>query len=204
MTMHNTAHPDDERLAALAGADPDARSDRGLTAHVAACERCGPLVADIASLHSALASLPDITPSRPLRLLPPAAAPAPASRGTGWLRWITTPAMAAGAVLVLVGAMGSSGALTAIAPELGQMLVSDRAGGPPNPSTQEAAPGMQSGEDSSYGAIQASSAPSGDPAASRGDQDDQTGSPWLPLIAVGVALVGSAALMRYALVPRAG
>ena len=205
MTMPSTLHPDDERLAALAGADPDARADRALAAHVTGCDRCGPLVADLSSLHLALSSLPDVVPSRPLRLLPPVAEPAP-RRGmlAGWLRWVTTPAMAAGALLVLVGAMGSSGALRTFAPVLDATFASQRAAENWFSSPEVAAPGAQSGEDSSLGGIAASAPPSAAPPTDRNYENSSGGTPWLPLMAVGVALVSGAALLRYAVVPRAG
>jgi hypothetical protein len=204
MTMHTTSHPDDERLAALAGADRDARADRALAAHVTACDRCGPLVADLSSLQLALSSLPDVVPSRPLRLLPPMAEPAP-RRGmlAGWLRWVTTPAMAAGALLVLVGAMGSSGALRTFAPVLDATFASQRAAETWFSSAEVGAPGAQSG-DSSLGGIAASAPPSAAPTTDRNSENSSGGTPWLPLIAVGVALVSGAALLRYAVVPRAG
>jgi hypothetical protein len=105
MTMQHPIHPDDERLAALAGGDADREADAGLRAHVAACERCRPMVADLQQLRSALAELPDVAPSRPLQLVPPVAAPTPA--GGGILRRLAGPFMAAGAALLLVGAVGA-------------------------------------------------------------------------------------------------
>lgn len=104
--MQNLPHPDDELLAAYAGGDSDALADASLVAHVTACDRCFPLVSELSLLRDALAELPDVAPSRPLRLIPPVPAPAaPAARGS-WLRRLTAPAMAAGAALILVGAVG--------------------------------------------------------------------------------------------------
>lgn len=107
MTMQNATHPDDERLAAYAGGDRDAVADPSLVAHISGCDRCGPMVDELASLRTALAELPDLVPSRPLRLIPPVPT-APASRpaSLGWLRRLAGPAMAAGAGLVLIGAIG--------------------------------------------------------------------------------------------------
>ncbi len=108
MTMLHEPHPDDERLAALAGADPDVASDAVLTAHIAHCPRCTDLVAELRSLHAALAKLPDLAPPRPLRLVP---AVAPRRASAGWaalLRRISAPAMALAAVLIVVGAVGST------------------------------------------------------------------------------------------------
>lgn len=104
MIMQSLPHPDDERLAAYAGRDPDALADVSLVAHLTACDRCQPLVDELSLLRGALAELPDLAPTRPLRLIPPVTAPA--ARGGSWLRRLTAPAMAVGAGLVLVGAVG--------------------------------------------------------------------------------------------------
>ena len=104
MTMPHP-HPDDERLAAYAGADPDAMADASLASHLTTCDRCRPLVDELSLLRGALAALPDLAPSRPLRLIPPVSAPAASGMGS-WLRRLTAPAMAAGAALILVGAVG--------------------------------------------------------------------------------------------------
>src|SRR4029077_12678716 len=119
MTMQQSSHPDDERLAALAGYEPDAVADSSLVTHVSACSRCAPMVEELRTLHSALAELPDVQPSRPLRFLPavpalPAgrppppplslpAVPDPAGSGSRWvglLRGLTGPAMAAAILLI--------------------------------------------------------------------------------------------------------
>lgn len=115
MTMQHESHPHDERLAALAGADREATDDRALRDHVAACDRCRAVVDDVALLRSALAELPDLQPSRPLQLLPPVAAPArPRAGALGFLRRLSTPALAAGAALILVGAVGSTGIINSL------------------------------------------------------------------------------------------
>jgi hypothetical protein len=114
MTMHHAPHPDDERLAAYAGDDADALADRALVEHLTACDRCRPMVEELTLLRGALADLPDLLPSRPLRLIPPV--PAPAARRSGpleWLRRLAAPAMAAGAGLALVGAIGAIGSIGA-------------------------------------------------------------------------------------------
>jgi hypothetical protein len=111
MSMTTRAHPDPERLAALAGADPDALSDRELIAHLADCAACDGQVRDLRVLRTALAELPDLVPSRPLRLLPPVAEPRPAA---GWriaFRRAFAPLAVAGMVLLLVGGVGATGAL---------------------------------------------------------------------------------------------
>ena len=56
--MQHQIHPDDERLAALAGGDPDAAADAELSAHVDSCSRCSDFVDELATLRSALAELP--------------------------------------------------------------------------------------------------------------------------------------------------
>lgn len=111
MSMTTRAHPDPERLAALAGADPDALSDRELIAHLADCAACDGQVRDLRVLRTALAELPDLVPSRPLQLLPPVAEPRPAA---GWritFRRAFAPLAVAGMVLLLVGGVGATGAL---------------------------------------------------------------------------------------------
>jgi hypothetical protein len=116
MTMQHESHPHDERLAALAGADPEATGDRSLREHVAGCDRCRAVVDDLSLLRSALGELPDLRPSRPLQLVPPVAEPAAPRRGPlGLLRRLSAPALAAGLVLILVGTVGSSGILEGLA-----------------------------------------------------------------------------------------
>jgi hypothetical protein len=111
MSMTTPAHPDPERLAALAGADPDALADRELGSHVAVCESCGPQVRELTALRAALAELPDLAPSRPLRLLPPVAEPAPSSGWRTAFRRAFAPVAVAGMVLLLVGSVGVTGVL---------------------------------------------------------------------------------------------
>jgi len=109
MTMQQANHPDDELLAALAASEPDALADSSLVTHVSGCSRCAPMVDDLRTLQSALAELPDIPPSRPLRFLP--AVPEPPRHGSRWLgllRGITGPAMAVAILLVVVGAFGTA------------------------------------------------------------------------------------------------
>jgi hypothetical protein len=108
MTMSSEFHPDDERLAALAGDDPDAQADRALREHVAACTSCGSAVEELHQLRIALGELPDLVPSRPLRLLPPVPEPVAAGR-TRWLRRLMAPVAAAGLVMALVGGAGTAG-----------------------------------------------------------------------------------------------
>jgi hypothetical protein len=123
MTMQHPIHPDDERLAALAGDDADATADAGLREHVSGCDRCGPMVAELRQLRAALAQLPDMVPSRPLQLVPPVAAAEPRP-ATGWLRRMAAPMVAAGAGLVFIGVVGTSGVLSGFSMGLGAAAAS--------------------------------------------------------------------------------
>ena len=110
--MQHDVHPHDERLAALAGNDPDVAGDVALRAHVTTCDRCGGLVAELTTLRTALAELPDLAPSRRIQLVPPVAVPAAsgAGRPAGWLRRLWGPVMVAGAGMALIGTVGLVGA----------------------------------------------------------------------------------------------
>jgi len=105
MTMHDIRHPDDERLAALAGADDEAQADTALRSHVGTCERCSSLIAELTALRATLAELPDLAPARPIQLVPPVEEPVGAG-SIGWARRLFAPVFAVGASLVLVGAVG--------------------------------------------------------------------------------------------------
>jgi hypothetical protein len=109
--MMNTNHPDDELLAAFAGADPDATGDPAVSEHLASCDRCTATIAELRSLAMALGELPDLAPHRPLRFLPPVGEPRPGfvDRLAGVVRGIFAPALTAGAALALVGAVGTFG-----------------------------------------------------------------------------------------------
>jgi hypothetical protein len=223
MTMHNASHPDDERLAAYAGADRDALSDRELVAHVAACDRCRPVVHDLMLLRDALAILPDLAPSRPLRLIPPV--PAPAAPRVGpleWLRRLAAPAMAAGAGLVLIGAVGASGVVTELGAKDASRNLPQEAGasngahvpapgvGTPSPAAGAVSSGLDflsSGKPRGETPAAATS-PSPRPTETQGSPVRlNTGSgdqPWLTLLVAGFALFGISAVLRYSLSPRAG
>jgi hypothetical protein len=103
-------HPDDERLAALASRETDATADTTLTAHVSSCDRCTGLVNELGALRAALSELPDVAPSRPLRLLPAVepASPGAADRLGGWARRFFAPVLASGAALALAGTIGTA------------------------------------------------------------------------------------------------
>jgi hypothetical protein len=226
MTMQHLPHPDDERLAAYAGGDSDALADPSLVAHLSACDRCRPLLDELSLLRGALAELPDIAPSRPLRLVPPVAAPpSPAARGS-WLRRLTAPAMAVGAGLVLVGAVGI-GTPGAVGDLFGRAAsgpapqeaasASDREG---VPVAGADSPSLEPG-DTAYGSVDSfrsneprslssaqppSPRPSADDAGRTEDVTNEVSSeqPWLTLLIAGVGLFGISAALRFSLSPRAG
>ena len=234
MTMQNASHPDDERLAAYAGGDRDAVADPSLSTHISSCDRCGPMVDELAGLHAALSELPDLVPSRPLRLLPPFPAPAPRPTPLGWLRRLAGPAMAAGAGLVLIGAIGvgaASGigtffsqAASGVFQNVGDNL---QGGGAPEvaatPSDNSVVPGAygastppgetkgvtDSGRDSqppSPHSAQASPTPlpRGTGSSDYRNAESSPEQPWLTLLIAGVALFGTSAALRFAIAPRAG
>jgi len=236
MTMPNDSHPRDERLAAYADREADALRDRALTEHLAGCARCRLVLEDLAALRSALAELPDLAPSRPLRLIPPV--PAPASRDAGrvgWLRRLTAPVFAVGTGLVLVGAVGASGAFTGFyqaasvdapeanssadlratdAPPAAQASDIEYAGGSaaqePLASARVATDGStgrspDASPDDLIGAAESPPGKSGDPVTAAHDSESVTAFPgFLALLLVGIGLIVVAAVMRFALQPRAG
>jgi hypothetical protein len=235
MTMQNASHPDDERLAAYAGGDRDAVADPSLSAHISSCDRCGPMVDELAGLRSALAGLPDLAPSRPLRLIPPVpAASAPRPTPLGWLRRLAGPAMAAGAGLVLIGAIGvgaTSGigslfsqAASGVFQNVGDNL---QGGGAPEgeatPSDNSVVPGAygastppgstkgvtDSGRDSEPPSPRSAQASPTPVPVDIGSPDDlkgkpSPGQPWLTVLIAGVALFGTSAVLRFSISPRAG
>lgn len=214
--MQHAAHPDDERLAAYAGEDREAVSDRELAGHIASCARCSPIVEELTILRDALALLPDIAPSRPLRLIPPVADAAPRPSGAvEWLRRLAAPAMAAGVGLVLVGAVGVSGMLGGIAGKASDLAVSQQSSkGAEAPGAGGAhSPVPAVSTDTEYGARtntprdQATASPATPApslgavhAADRGSHDQ----PWLALLIAGFGLLGISAILRYSLTPGAG
>ena len=223
-------HPHDERLAAYADADIDARADASLVAHISACLRCTGVLDELGALRSALAELPDIAPSRPLRLVPPVAdSPAAAGAG-GWMRRVFAPVMTAGAALAIVGLVG-----TALPLSQGQAggvaLFSDVTQELPARRTARRRQAKSSASSSQRvtavpGAAAASDDQSGAPgdaevspleAANGQDPTDGEGEPdrsrtvaseerpiWPMLLFAGVAILIGAPLLRWILVPRAG
>ena len=223
MTMPNAAHPDPERLAALAGDDADARADGVLLQHVTSCADCERQVSEMAALRLALAQLPDLTPSRPLQYVPPV----PAASPSGWrtaLRRTLAPVAVAGMVLSLVGGVGAIGVLgpaeaprlsfsffqmAAPAPDQGQPEV-DGGGGTEATDSGSERPGTASplGADGGAGFVE----PTPPPPAAVGGQDDDgepatrgenldgstTTTGWVFVLAVGVGLLAMALVLRAA------
>lgn len=224
MTMQNAPHPDDERLAAYAGGDADAVSDRALAEHLTACDRCLPIIQELSLLRGALAALPDLAPSRPLRLVPPV--PAPAARRVGpleWLRRAAAPAMAVGAGLALVGAVGASGLAEALGgADAGRTSVQEAnasenapvpvaGAGLPTFSPLTAPDGSFADKSGDSLDHSPSAEASGAPAAGSGKGPDDAlatpsprDQPWLTLLIVGVTLFGISTVLRFSVSPRGG
>jgi hypothetical protein len=208
--MLNSNHPDDARLSALASADADAVGDASLTGHVASCERCTVLVEDLGALRSHLAALPDLTPPRPLRLVPDAAAP-PDRLGI-WVRKVFGPVMAAGAALALVGMIGTVAPnwsnATAGAPQ-NLAAASDQQNAAERSSAQPAVGGVDS-LSSDGGPREGAGGQVGAPDEAHGSApeeafgSDAERSPWPMVLFAGIALLIAAGLLRWILVPRAG
>jgi hypothetical protein len=225
-------HPDDERLSALASRDDDATTDAALTSHVSTCVRCTETVTELGALRASLAELPDLVPSRPLRLLPPVADAPAAGIQRGWIRRLFAPAMTAGAALAMVGVIGTaSPALQGMASS-GQDSALEAAGGEGPASSfaqvmrssdayqQPGEGGEPAGAEESPEAAPADG--EGQPLAreSEGANDDRSGvgegdddglttlpaerSPWPMVLFTGIALMVGAALLRWILVPRTG
>ena len=207
--MLTPTHPDEERLSALAARDEDATADGTLTGHVDACDRCAELVIELSALGVTLAELPDLVPSRPLRLLPPVADPDPsaADRLGEWVRRLFAPALMAGAALAMVGLVGTAapaldgaasggdpGALEMAAPE------DDAARDGSEPQIMAASPESAADGDTSGGGDAATSA---DEAEARSVLPAER-SPWPMVLFSGVAVVIGTLLLRWILVPRAG
>jgi hypothetical protein len=234
MTMHDTPHPDDERLAAYAGGDRDALDDASLASHVATCGRCGPMVDELSFLVGSLAELPDLAPSRPLRLIPPVWDAAPPASARSWLRRLTAPAMAAGAALFLVGIVGiGSTGLAGLSSKSASFGTDQEAAGASQREQGPAAGGEKPSvapddtrgsngfESSALPATMGSGQPGSPTAATPAPRTPQPSvgdggrnnyeaggtspeQPWLTLLIAGVGLFGISAALRFSLAPRAG
>ena len=222
MTMLPPAHPDPERLSALAGHDPDAEADRGLTEHVSSCPECSAEVRQLSLLRAALAELPDLVPSRPLQLVPPVPA---ASAPRGWrqvYRRAFAPLVVAGMVLLLVGSVGATGVLgpSGVGTFLQRLVPATQSaaeGAGPSAAPQAPEYGNDSGApglptpvpDPGVTGAQASEAPratnpppadnGGESSRGEGLTDTDAGSVgWLVLALAGVVLIGVAFITRRA------
>jgi hypothetical protein len=195
--MLNATHPDDERLSALASRDVDVAADASLIDHLAGCDRCATIVGELTALRSALADLPDLQPSRPLQLLPPAAGRDTDGLG-GWVQRLFRPLLTAGAALAIVGLVGTT------LPEPMESLF------------QNVGSELSGGADAQEDSGQIETLASGEAAPAAGDGVDLEGdderaavapaerSPWPMILFTGVAVMIGAALLRWILVPRAG
>lgn len=228
--MLNSPHPDDERLSALASEDPDAIVDTALTSHLDACERCTDLVTELGAVRASLAELPDLAPSRPLRLLPEVEVErSSVDRLGGWVRRLFAPALTAGAALALVGLVGTASPSTfqEVAGDFGADAqlepVDDGADGAEvdgaQRMTEDSADPAQVLSSSDPPEAEGDSAASGvdafaedrdqHPAVEGSGPAEVSGlpaerSPWPMVLFTGVALMAVAALLRWILVPRAG
>lgn len=218
MTMMSPAHPDPERLAALASQDADAVADHALTEHVGTCADCSLQVRELSTLRAALAELPDLTPSRPMQLVPPVAAPPVASGWRTVFRRAFAPVAVAGMVFLLVGGIGATGALgPADAQRLFFMSQADTGGAPAEQPVTEAAPGVTATDGGGLApaaSIPADNAGSGtgedDPGTSRGEEEPGTPAAqdldsgtttvtgWVILAVAGLALLALAFFLRIA------
>ncbi len=205
-------HPDDELLAAFAAgnahSEADAPADPALADHLATCERCAGIVADLRFLRASLAELPDLQPHRPLRLLPPVDEPERADGLVTWVRRLVAPVVAAGATLAIVGAVGtaSPAAFEGVAGNF------DAQGGADQAAEMEAQPSVAGdraaapGEDNEIMTLATPGAEeSGDEAADASASHlPAERSPWPMVLFTGVALALGALLLRWIVVPRAG
>lgn len=210
MTMQHPIHPDPERLAALAGGDPEATADAALAAHADACAQCGEMLRELRLLHSALWELPDLVPGRPLQLVPPLPAQPEVGGGFGWLRRLAAPVMAAGAGLALVGAVGFGSvvlggmAATGAAPDLAAEErggeAAETASSAPAHSDRSAAPAAT--DETTI--VDPDNGSDGDDEEAVGPVDLQTPAPWLVLFGTGMALLVGGLALRFMVRPRAG
>ena len=227
MTMKPNHHPDEERLAAFAGGEPDVE----LRLHIRDCAHCHSIVDELTMLRAALAELPDLAPSRPLRLLPEVDAPqlSGAERLAGWTRRAFAPLLAVGFGLAIVGSLGTVGSTfnmgSAGAAPAGALYRDAAASGAPAGITgapggvepgasgggAEAAAGRSS---SPSAADSASSSPKTAPSATSSPKparavfETPPASPprplWPMVLFAGVALIIATLLLRWIVQPRAG
>lgn len=237
--MLNRDHPDDERLSALASGDPEAHGDAALSAHLASCDRCAGVVRDLTVLRTALSELPDVAPNRPLRLLPPVDADAHAPGATAadrlglWARRLFGPALTAGAMVAMIGLVGTalpaveemaSGGAAAPSTADGAEAAGEMEFSAESPATREGPEGGtdlfvapatgEVPEEEAAGGQDGSVADADDAEDRAGERAGETGladealpaerSPWPMVLFAGVAVMVAAALLRWIVVPRAG
>jgi len=190
-------HLEPDVLASLA--DPGIPADRGAADHLASCARCSTDVAEMRALRSALSELPDLTPSRPLRFLPPVPEPAPRRSLSGWRRAFV-PLVTAGAVLLVVGSLGTLNGMAGsagAAPELATDRNVDSASYGPE------APGvMASQTPTSAGGGQVNSG--NPPPVPTSEAPFNAALVWALVALFGMALIIGAVVLRFVVVPRAG
>lgn len=221
-------HPADERLAAFAADDLEA-PEPALAEHVSSCARCTAVVDDLSTLRIALAELPDLAPNRPLRLVPGVPDPSHAGdRAAGWVRRLFAPALAAGAAIALVGAVGTTtplldgmagGADSAPGDEASFESVGDA--GAPAASAASEAGGQAELQPGASGLRDAAASADANPLVAgedaRGTRSGTPGSetdfsldggtersPWPMVLLSGVAVMIGALMLRWVLEPRAG
>jgi hypothetical protein len=202
--MPNHIHPDDELLSALASRDAEAADDVALTDHVTTCDRCATVVDDLRLLRTALTELPDLRPSRPLRLVPAVEADATRDdRLAGWVRRIFGPALAAGAAIAMVGLVGTTAPIIDGMASGGDQAAQELSGAAASPDTMaegEPAPAARDDDGSTTGA------PDREAVDTNGVASDLPAerSPWPMVLFTGMALMIGMAMLRWILVPRAG
>ncbi len=212
-------HPADERLAALAADDLET-PEPALAEHVSSCARCSAVVDDLSALRIALGEMPDLAPNRPLQLIPAVPEPASGDRAGGWVRRLFGPALAAGAAIALVGAVGTT------APLLDGMAGGGDSAGSDGALVESVNEPRASAASEDYAAggqaefEPAASAAAEPPVAGENESDTQSRSlgggtdlglqvpsgrsPWPMVLFAGVALMIGALLLRWILEPRAG
>jgi hypothetical protein len=211
--LNPTNHPGDERLSALASQESDAVADRPLNDHVSSCNRCATVVDELGALRANLANLPDLAPSRPLRLVPEVTGGA--DRLGSYVRKVFGPVMAAGAALALVGMVGTAAPSFQAATGAGDSeAAASAAAYDQQPASQRVAAGAEGGHlfsapDSEIDGFVDSG---GEPAEAANEPDGSEEvtqltaerSPWPMVLFTGIAVLVAGALLRWILVPRAG
>lgn len=190
-------HPDDEQLAALV----DGETPGAVREHVDGCARCAAVVDDLSALRAALVELPDLAPSRPLRLLPPVDEPPRSWLGIA-ARRLFAPALVGGLALGVVGGAGSLSML-------GGMMGAGGAAAPQREVAQPAAQPSAADRGETLDASSQGGASTERPAPATFNAIRSPGSGaaqvvWPLLLVAGLLLVSGALLLRFVVEPRAG